>query len=202
MTADILRIFIILIGVALVAVVLIQQPKEGGMAAFGGSSASGSVFGSKGGSPFFFKLTGGLALSFAIAIFVLVKISNSGTAIDLAPIKPDTSIPGSQQISGDTTDSSGRANGNDTTSDESSSDTPPGAAQLQDNSAALSSAPQKIIDTVTSNAETAPETLNKTPNQTTKTTTDASTNAAGKTGSDIDSSTKTNEDPEETSRNN
>ncbi len=79
MSADILRILVVLIGIGLVAVVLIQQPKEGGMSAFtgGGGGASGTVFGAKGSGSFLFKLTAALALAFAVTIAMLVNVTNS-----------------------------------------------------------------------------------------------------------------------------
>ncbi len=81
MEANILRILVLLIGVALVAVIMIQQPKEGGMGAFtgggGGSGASSTVFGAKGSGSFLFRLTAGLVLGFAISIALLVKVTNS-----------------------------------------------------------------------------------------------------------------------------
>ncbi len=79
MSADILRILVVLIGVGLVAVILIQQPKEGGMSAFtgGGGGASSTVFGAKGSGSFLFKLTAALALAFAISIAMLVQVTNS-----------------------------------------------------------------------------------------------------------------------------
>ncbi len=78
MSADILRILVVLIGIGLVAVILIQQPKEGGMSAFtgGGGGASSTVFGAKGSGSFLFKLTAALALAFAVTIGALVSVTN------------------------------------------------------------------------------------------------------------------------------
>lgn len=104
MSADILRILVVLLGIGLVAVVLIQQPKEGGMSAFtggGGGGASGTVFGAKGSGSFLFKLTGGLALAFAVAISVLVSISNKssgGAVLSDEPAISTEVIPGADNI--------------------------------------------------------------------------------------------------------
>ncbi len=98
MSADILRIFVILLGIALVAVILIQQPKDGGISAFtgGGGGASGTVFGAKGSGSFLFKLTAVLILLFAIMVAVLVKITNSdlGGSVLSAPVAEESAIPG------------------------------------------------------------------------------------------------------------
>lgn len=102
MEANILRILVILIGVALVAVILIQQPKEGGMGAFtgggGGSGASSTVFGAKGSGSFLFRLTAGLVLAFTIMIVALVKVTNSnvGGSVLSAPVatESENTIPG------------------------------------------------------------------------------------------------------------
>lgn len=61
---------------ALTAVILVQQSKGSDMGASFGSGASGTVFGAKGATSFFFKLTAGLAIAFVIAIVSLVKITN------------------------------------------------------------------------------------------------------------------------------
>ncbi len=86
MSADILRILVVLIGIGLVAVILIQQPKEGGMSAFtgGGGGASSTVFGAKGSGSFLFKLTAALALAFAVTIAGLVSVTNMDDAAEVA----------------------------------------------------------------------------------------------------------------------
>ncbi len=100
MEANILRILVVLLGVAVVAVVLIQQPKEGGMGAFtgggGGSGASSTVFGSKGSGSFLFRLTAALTLIFAVMVVLLVKITNSnlGGSVLSAPAIEAEAIPG------------------------------------------------------------------------------------------------------------
>ncbi len=98
MSADILRIFVVLLGMALVAIILIQQPKDGGMSAFtgGGGGASGTVFGAKGSGSFLFKLTAGLVLAFAVMVVMLVKVTNSdlGGSVLSAPVAEENTIPG------------------------------------------------------------------------------------------------------------
>lgn len=100
MEANIFRILIVLLGIAVVAVVLVQQPKEGGMGAFtgggGGSGASGTVFGAKGSGSFLFRLTAGLTLAFAITVILLVKVTNSnlGGSVLSSPTVEAEAIPG------------------------------------------------------------------------------------------------------------
>ncbi len=107
MEANILRILVVLVGVALVAVVLIQQPKEGGMGAFtgGGGGASGTVFGAKGSGSFLFKLTAALALAFAIAIGTLVAVTNdkSDEAVLTQPAATTTTLPSAESTPADKT---------------------------------------------------------------------------------------------------
>lgn len=110
MSADILRILVVLLGIAVVAVVLIQQPKEGGMGAFtgGGGGASSTVFGAKGSGSFLFKLTAGLALAFAILVVALVKVTNSdlGGSVLSQPVVTADTIPGQESPAGQGDDSS------------------------------------------------------------------------------------------------
>lgn len=100
MSAEILRVFVALLGIAVVAVILFQQPKESGMGAFtgGGGGASSTVFGAKGSGSFLFKLTGGLTLAFAIVVVLLVKVTNSdlGGSVLSAPVVEESVIPGQQ----------------------------------------------------------------------------------------------------------
>ncbi len=85
METNLLRLLVILLGVAAVAIILIQQPKEGGMGAFGGGGgASASVFGAKGATSFFFKITAVFITLFIVAILALVKVSNAGAESTLA----------------------------------------------------------------------------------------------------------------------
>ncbi len=103
MEAKILQILVIVIGVALVAVIMLQQPKDGGMGAFtgggGGSGASSTVFGAKGSGSFLFRLTAGLVLAFVISIVALVKVTNTvkSESVVSAPVVEKTTeevIPG------------------------------------------------------------------------------------------------------------
>lgn len=111
MEANILRILVVLIGVALVAVIMVQQPKEGGMGAFtgggGGSGASSTVFGAKGSGNFLFRLTAGLVLAFTIAIVLLVKVTNSdmgGSVLSTSVTAEAEAIPGSVATANATSD--------------------------------------------------------------------------------------------------
>lgn len=79
---SILILIVILIGIALAAVILVQQSKGSDIGASFGSGASGTVFGAKGATSFFFKLTAGLAIAFVIAIVTLVKVTNSSNLGD------------------------------------------------------------------------------------------------------------------------
>lgn len=108
MSADILRILVVLLGVAVVAIVLIQQPKDGGMGAFtgggGGSGASSTVFGAKGSGSFLFRLTAGLSLAFAIAVVALVKVTNSelgGSVLSESPAAVEGNVIPGQNTTGD-----------------------------------------------------------------------------------------------------
>ena len=68
----------VLISVLLVVIVLLQQSRGGGMSSvFGGGGGGGtdSLFGGKGATPFFIKVTTGLAISFFVTSLVLVLIS-------------------------------------------------------------------------------------------------------------------------------
>ncbi len=104
MEANILRILVILVGVALVAVIMVQQPKEGGMGAFtgggGGSGASSTVFGAKGSGSFLFRLTAGLVLAFVILIVSLVKVTNSdlGGSVLSTPVAEESIPPAAEKV--------------------------------------------------------------------------------------------------------
>lgn len=151
MSADILRILVVLLGIAVVAVVLIQQPKEGGMGMFtGGSGASGTVFGAKGSGSFLFRLTMGLALGFAILVIALVKVTNSdlGGSIlsaeaaqksaEVVPGKVDDATAAEEIIPGDAkVDSSNATIHGATNTDNSRSDAIPGAENTDSSDAAV-----------------------------------------------------------------
>lgn len=78
----------ILISILLIVVVLFQQSRGGGMSSvFGGGGGGGtdSLFGSRGATPFFVKLTTGLAIGFFATALILVLISKrpvSQSAVD------------------------------------------------------------------------------------------------------------------------
>lgn len=61
---QLLLVIHVIIAIAIVGLVLIQQGKGAEIGAAFGSGASNTVFGSQGSSSFLFKLTGGLALAF------------------------------------------------------------------------------------------------------------------------------------------
>jgi len=61
----------VLIALALIGLVLIQQGKGADIGAAFGSGASNTVFGSQGTGSFLFKLTGGLALAFFVTSLTL-----------------------------------------------------------------------------------------------------------------------------------
>ncbi len=79
---SILILVVILIGVALTAVILVQQSKGSDIGASFGSGASNTVFGAKGATSFFFKLTAALAIAFTVAIVLLVKVTNNSSLED------------------------------------------------------------------------------------------------------------------------
>lgn len=73
----------VLICVLLVIIVLLQQSRGGGMSSvFGGGGGGGadSLFGGKGATPFFIKVTTGLAISFFVTSLVLVLLSRRPTS--------------------------------------------------------------------------------------------------------------------------
>lgn len=61
---QLLLVIHVIIAIAIVGLVLIQQGKGAEIGAAFGSGASNTVFGSQGSGGFLFKLTGGLALAF------------------------------------------------------------------------------------------------------------------------------------------
>lgn len=66
----------IVICVMLIIVVLLQQTRGAGMSSvFGGGGGSDALFGGKGATPFFIKLTSGLAIAFFFTSLTLVLIS-------------------------------------------------------------------------------------------------------------------------------
>lgn len=67
--------FHILVCVLLIIVVLLQQSRGGGMSSVFGGGGSDSLFGGKGATPFFVKLTSGLAITFFVFSLILVLFS-------------------------------------------------------------------------------------------------------------------------------
>jgi|UniRef100_A0A7V3RH14 preprotein translocase subunit SecG len=66
----------VLICILLIIVVLLQQTRGTGMSSvFGGGGGDESLFGGKGATPFFIKLTSGLAIGFFLTSLFLVLLS-------------------------------------------------------------------------------------------------------------------------------
>ena len=101
----IILFFHILVCALLIVVVLMQQTKGAGMSSvFGGGSGTGSLFGGKGATPFFIKLTSGLAIAFFVTSLTLVLLSRRTlprSAVDkgLQETQPGSPTPeGTQSI--------------------------------------------------------------------------------------------------------
>lgn len=77
MIFQIILTFHILIAVALIAIILMQQGKGANMGAAFGSGASGTVFGAGGANSFLYKLTRGLAIGFFATSVTLAHIASS-----------------------------------------------------------------------------------------------------------------------------
>jgi preprotein translocase subunit SecG len=96
---SVILVFHIIICMLLVIVVLLQQSRGGGMSSvFGGGGGGGadSLFGGKGATPFFVKVTSGLAISFFITSLVLVLLSRRPTpqsAVDKAMQEMPVQVP-------------------------------------------------------------------------------------------------------------
>jgi len=91
----------ILVCVVLIFVVLLQQTRGAGMSSVFGGGGTDSLFGGKGATPFFMKLTSGLAIGFFITSLSLVLLSKRPTpksAIEKGlqqemPVQPGPAIP-------------------------------------------------------------------------------------------------------------
>ena len=86
----------IIVAIALVALVLVQQGKGSDMGAAFGAGASGTVFGSRGSAPFLMKVTVAFAVVFfatsiTMARFAHMNTSGATKARSNAPIT--TSVP-------------------------------------------------------------------------------------------------------------
>ena len=98
----VIQVLHVLICVLLVVVVLMQQSRGGGMSSVfggGGGGSSDSLFGGKGATPFFVRLTTGLAIGFFATSVMLVLISRRAmpeSAIDkgIRDMQTEPAIPG------------------------------------------------------------------------------------------------------------
>ena len=94
---QLLFIIHILVGLAIVALVLMQQGKGAGMGSGFGSGASGTVFGSQGNVSFLFKLTSicaalFFATSLGISVYISHLSSNKPKVVNIGTSKPQ--VPG------------------------------------------------------------------------------------------------------------
>lgn len=72
----IILFFHVIICILLIIVVLVQQTRGAGISSvFGGGGGSDSLFGGKGATPFFIKMTSGLAIGFFFTSLILVMLS-------------------------------------------------------------------------------------------------------------------------------
>ncbi len=98
----VIQVLHVLICVLLVVVVLMQQSRGGGMSSVfggGGGGSSDSLFGGKGATPFFVRLTTGLAIGFFVTSVMLVLISRRAlpeSAIEkgIQDMQTEPAIPG------------------------------------------------------------------------------------------------------------
>jgi preprotein translocase subunit SecG len=99
----VIQVLHVLICVLLVVVVLMQQSRGGGMSSVfgggGGGGSSDSLFGGKGATPFFVRLTTGLAIGFFATSVMLVLISRRAlpeSAIDkgIQDMQTEPALPG------------------------------------------------------------------------------------------------------------
>jgi preprotein translocase subunit SecG len=88
---QLLLVIHVIIAIAIVGLVLIQQGKGAEIGAAFGSGASNTVFGSQGSGSFLFKLTGGLAMMFfatslTLGYIVSTQYRSSHVVIPTAPV--------------------------------------------------------------------------------------------------------------------
>lgn len=95
----------ILICALLIIVVLLQQSRGTGMSSVFGGGGSDSIFGGKGATPFFLKLTSGLAIAFFLTSLFLVFYSKGPRRISAVekgmreqPVQPAPEGPPSPVI--------------------------------------------------------------------------------------------------------
>ena len=102
---SIILVFHVLICILLIIVVLLQQSRGMGMSSvFGGGGGTESLFGGKGATPFFVRLTTGLAIGFFVTSLTLVLISKRPAPksavekgleeIPTQPVVPQEGVPG------------------------------------------------------------------------------------------------------------
>ncbi len=99
--------FHIVICILLIIVVLLQQTKGGGMGSVfgGGGGGTDTLFGGKGATPFFVRLTTGLAIGFFVTSLTLVLVSRRPrptSAVERGmqetPVQPGPHIPEGQPV--------------------------------------------------------------------------------------------------------
>lgn len=89
----------VLVALAVIGLVLIQQGKGAEIGAAFGSGASSTVFGSQGTGGFLFRLTGGLALTFfltSLSLCYLISAEHEKTQASAIPVQeqqPVNSMP-------------------------------------------------------------------------------------------------------------
>lgn len=74
----VIMFFHVLICILLIVVVLMQQTKGAGISSVFGGGGTESLFGGKGATPFFVRLTSGLAIGFFVTSLTLVLLSRRG----------------------------------------------------------------------------------------------------------------------------
>jgi preprotein translocase subunit SecG len=91
----------VLVCILLIIVVLLQQTRGAGMSSvFGGGSGTDSLFGGKGSTPFFIKLTSGLAIGFFLTSLTLVLLSRRPSAKSAVQKGLETEMPAGEEGTG------------------------------------------------------------------------------------------------------
>jgi preprotein translocase subunit SecG len=83
----------VLICILLIIVVLLQQTRGAGMSSVFGGGGTDSLFGGKGATPFFIKLTSGLAIGFFLTSLLLVLIARRPVAKSAVERGLETEVP-------------------------------------------------------------------------------------------------------------
>jgi preprotein translocase subunit SecG len=102
----VIMFFHVLVCILLIVVVLMQQTKGAGISSvFGGGGGTESLFGGKGATPFFVRLTTGLAIAFFLTSLVIVLLSRRPrptTAVEKGmqemPMQPGSGVPADQPV--------------------------------------------------------------------------------------------------------